>query len=255
MQKAWFRWIVSLLVMALWGPTLLAAQTPSKDTIVILKASIPGIFDVQKPGPYNHLFDTVMEKVGTPVSHRWGQVPKAMFDLYMKDVDCIFISSLSTDYFEKWGFAKEQILASDPVNDIAVRVYAAPGVTPPKDLRGFVGRLAVGDHTTIDSLRVRGALPRGLNIVETEGYREAFDLLDQGRVDFVIAFDFDASLYFDSVGVEYPTNPEIILVELQDAVSCVKSPKVEAFLVDLNAVIADLRKSGQLQKLLSVKEK
>ena len=100
------------------------------DNVRIVKSKIPYVFDDQAPGPYNAVFDAILNQVdAVSVEHFWMPHALSTRQLVLGTADCRFLTGSNYDYFRDWGFAAENVLFSDVVNSLKLKVYSSPGTS------------------------------------------------------------------------------------------------------------------------------
>lgn len=242
-----------LLLSALLS--LFPAQAQESDTITLFGTSIPGMFDDREPGPYNIIFDRLMAGVRADVIVTMLPSRRATKVFSSRGVDCMFLGSPNPLFYSAFGMKPEEIIHSDTIKVVALKIYGPAGRSPFEDSSilfraNFAVDVGIGDVSYLKDL-----IP-----FEREGVLfartlvDGFKLLDQGRIEALVAIDLDvqslnakSSRYYE----RYSVSQTYELRRTEDVFVCRKFPRTERFISDINKRTIELQLAGLLDDVFA----
>lgn len=240
---------VLLFSALLFHPSLQAADG---DKITIFGTAIPGIFDENEPGPYNTLYNQVIAGVSFPTVLTMLPIRKATKVFGERGADCIFAGSPDESFYTERGFDVEELVISDTIQDIRLKIYGPIGGSPIEDYRilsdiNFAIDIGIGEvHMLRSKIPVEGE-----SVLYAQTLTAGFKMLDVGRIQALIAIDVDVeALKMKSQRYrQYPVSDTFVLRKTEDVFVCRKMMRTERFIEEINQRMVELRQTGQLDSL------
>ncbi|MCK0070561.1 substrate-binding periplasmic protein [Kordiimonas laminariae] len=214
------------------------------DDLTVFGTEIPRLFHSQQPGPYDQLFDTL---VGEYPSYSLMRMPmrRAQRRFLAGEADCLFVGSKDPETYEQLGMPADEILLSDAVNRVAIRVYTRSGEMIVRDLEQLRGKtVAIDFGAGTSELFYKRFREKDITILPVAKLEQAFSLLKQNRVSAIVAFDFDVELYVNRHPGDaeiFSYDPTYLLEENSDAIVCWRSEGSEAFIKHVNKRLEELK--------------
>lgn len=244
------------LGMVTCGPVASASepeQKPNARVITVSGTSVNGLFNADQPGPYNIVFNKLLDGFDGQVRLNIMPLLRAQRSFYGKVSECMFVGTKLETVHRGYGFEPEDILTSLPVKVTKIRVYSAAGTETVHSLLPLVDARVAADMSTGSNKKfVEAYLPPTTEVVLTNTPAQAFGLLDLGRVDHVMAFDLDVDILKskDARYAQYVFDDDYAIVANEDVMQCHKRPDTERFITHINNRILSLSHTGELQALL-----
>ena len=225
-----------------------------QDTVTLFGTSIPGMFDENEPGPYNILYNRLITGVRASVVLTMLPIRRATKVFSARGVDCMFLGAPNPEFYSEQGLKAEEIIYSNTVKAIALKVYAPIGAAPYENATilftgNYVIDMGVGEIKPLGQI-----IP-----VDREGVLfastlvDGFKLLDQGRVEALVAIDIDVQTLQakDKRYRQYPVSETFELRRTKDVFVCRKFPRTERFIADINSKVAELKSTGLLDAIFA----
>lgn len=230
-----------------------AAVTVFNTPVTIVGTLIPGVLDDAEPGPYNEIYRIITE--GFPGEIEFSLVPirRAQRSFYNRQAMCTFVGSNAVQFLTARGIDINDVIFSTAIKHINVRVYTMPSVPIVNSSDQLAGKVVALDIAAggLDVFKEM-FLPDDSIVISTNSVEQAFALLAQGRVDAVIAFDFDVDMLKKQLpGIsEVVHAPGYAIAANDDLLSCWRTPETEALIEYVNIKLAGIREDGRLQALI-----
>lgn len=213
---------------------------------------IPGLFDTEDRGPYNEIYDLITADFPQPIDLKVLPIRRARRAFFSGKSDCIFVGSLSSRVYVERGIAEEELVFSVSINSIAMMAYTRPSdpvIASAEDLKDKLIALDAGAGS-VDVFKPM-FLPKATEAIQTNTPAQAFALLEQGRVDVAMAFDYDVSLLIkrDPSIANFKFAADYSIVSNEDVMVCRRNSQVEALLSHVNSKLEVLRASGRLSEI------
>lgn len=242
------------LASSLWPVTPAILADDTGHDIVIAGTQIREVFDDYAPGPYNEVLALLGASFDGRVDLRAMPVKRAQRFFFEGSADCFFVGTELESFYLERGIGRDQLLLSDGVHVVRMRAYTLPGTPVISKASELAGKQVAVDIATGGKDFVKQEfLPPDTRVISANSMDQALALLSQRRVDAVIAFDFDMSLYLNQQ--DRPTalgyDRAFILAQNNDVIACKRSPATEAFIRHVNSQLALLSSSGRLADLLA----
>ncbi len=250
--------ILFYLCLQLLSPALIQADNSQEDDVQdkadtpvpFVLADMPGLMGRTVPGPYNTIFNLLIAGVPVPVSTQFLPTQRTLNHFLSGKAACIFPGSAVYD-FASASEKPTRIIASDTLLTTYLRVYVPLETPPPTsiaDLQTMALASEQGSQQSVNDLMVGD---KTLSVLQVSSLHQAFQLLRSGRVDGVIAFDFDVQNYARGHDVAWIHHAaDFALSESKDAVLCSDGPKARAIIAHVNDRLAAMRASGRLDDIL-----
>ncbi|MEX0299759.1 MAG: substrate-binding periplasmic protein [Kordiimonas sp.] len=231
---------------------LVSAENVKPLTLMAVK--IPGLYDTDNPGPYNAVFERLM--VGSSYNYVLREAPlrRATTAFIKGNADCYFFGTNDKSIYQEQGVPKRDLLISDPVNPISLKIYTRAGETVINEASELQGLFIAVDQGATEISRAAEHLSVSPEyLLPAQTLSQAFRLLNQKRVDAVMAFDSDVRIYQgnSSDASHYGVSDTLSLIVSHDSVVCRRSDVTEQFISHINEQLSSLKKSGDLDRILN----
>lgn len=233
-------------------PTMAQEEQP----LILMRAKIPGLFDTNNPGPYNVIYDRLIEGYGPRYTLREAPLRRAITAFVKGDVDCFFFATGDVNIYHDRGVPEGSVLISSPVNSVSLKLFSREGTPVINDISSLKGSYVAVDQGATEISRAADHLSLSTDkLLPAQTLAQAFLLLNQKRVDAVLAFDSDVAIYQKNSAdaKTYGVSESLSLGASQDSVICKRSARTEVFIAHINQKLAELRASGALQTILAAK--
>ncbi|UTW56133.1 transporter substrate-binding domain-containing protein [Kordiimonas sp. SCSIO 12610] len=226
-------------------------KTP-EDTIIIAGTMIPDLFHPVKRGPYNAIYDQVIEGIseetGLKITLHTLPVKRARRTFTSQNSDCYFLST--KEYPGPLAEAPDatSLIHSITFHESHMKVFTPDGTPPPANTIGLKGLVVAADQGTGQGDNLLRALPEGVNVEYTTSLEQSIDMLSSDRVDAVVAYDLDMILFemHNPSHKSLITDDDFILYTSEDSISCWNTAKNRKFLKAVNAHVKTLIEKDQL---------
>lgn len=222
-------------------------QAQEKDIITLFGTAIPGIFDEKNPGPYNVVYNRLVAGVRADIILTMLPIRRATQVFRDRGADCLFLGSPNPDYYYARGVKATDIIHSTTIMAVALKIYSPQGKEAYEDASilheaNFAVDVGIGDVSNLG----------GLIPVEREGalfastLMDGFKLLDQGRIEALVAIDFDVQALMARYPQysKYPVSKNFVLRRTEDVFVCRKFPRTERFIADIDRRTKELKELG-----------
>ncbi len=244
--------LLSFVACLLWSPATSASA--DKPAITIAAQEMPNLLMTGADLPYNRLIDLLFE--GAPVELAITIYPgqRGVMQWARQESQCLFgnitlpggkripHSVLSEEEFSNLIFA-------GPFNRIAVHMFALHEA-PPTEARTIGTKLVGVDTIAHTDATLYAPALRRLKYAKVPSTLEAFRLLEQKRVQMVLAYSIDAALALQKLegasDVRY--DPAAPVLEFEENLACWKSPETETLVRHVQGQIDKARKNGALAR-------
>lgn len=228
----------------------------SEAQIEVAGAILPNVFEPGGNGPYNVIYQQVT--TGVPVTPNLTLMPtkRAQRSFYTKESDCLFVATALERIYRDRGLDMADIILSTPVYNHPMRVYSRPNTTVVRDANHMSGERIAVDAAAVSSEGAKTlTIPEDAVIIPASTTEQAFSLLATGRVDHLVAFQFDVEALGQRLPRirEYPHDPGFFLIRNPEVFACHRTPATEAFIAHINKVLDDMRADQTLATLFSTK--
>lgn len=242
-------WVLLLPFHSAWGED----ENP---TIKVAAQLMP---DLQVPGgnfPYNQLMNLLFD--GSPVTANVTIFPglRGVNSWVRKESQCMFgnITLPDQGYIPHSVMTEEefaQIRHAGPFNTIRVHAFGASNA-PSTDPIGIGNALVGIDLVTFADVNLYAPAFRRLRFVKVGSTVEAFNLLRQGRVSMVVAYDVDTALAHKDVPANQRPYFDVSqpILEFEEYLACWPGDSADQLLGHVRAKIKQLKADGTLKRLL-----
>ncbi len=218
--------------------------------ISFIGGEIPYVFHHEQTGPHNEFYQRVL--LQSLASHEIKFLPyrRALRDFSARSADCLFVATDTKEDYPQEAIAKNEIIFSDPINRIDLHAYTRLDEPAIKSMSDLKGKTIAGAHSYLAKLKSLAHMPSNKLVIGTVDFIKAFDLLRRGRVDVVVAYDFDrvrSETIHKSTG--YNFDPDFIIESTNEVVACWARLETIGFIETLNAKIKDLRQNKKLKPI------
>lgn len=232
----------------------LPLRADSRTPIILMGVKIPGLFDAEKPGPYNEIYDRLTIGYEPRPQLRMAPLRRAMTSFLFGDADCFLFGTTERRIYIEQGIADQELLISDHINEITLKVYARRGETAFKTVQDLNGHYIALDQGAMSVERISTELRLIPDkILPAQTLDQAFLLLAQGRVNAVVAFDSDVNIFQRRIDAERRNGfaAAFSIESSRDAVVCRKTPLTEPFMRHIETRLAELKEAHQLGAILN----
>ncbi len=222
--------------------------------LVLMGVKIPRLFDAQEPGPYNRIYDRLLDGYTGVYTLREAPLRRAINAFVKADVDCFLFATGDRDIYRERGMSEHALLISSPINTVELKLFGREGTPVIRDTAGLKNSYVAVDQGATNIARAAEHLSIRLEqLLPAQTLAQAFLLLNQGRVDAVMAFDSDVKIYQAGSGdlKNYSVSNGLGLGASNDSVICRQSVTSEHFISHVNAELEKLSSSGELKRILS----
>lgn len=220
--------------------------------IEIIGGNIPYVFSDQKNGVHNRVYEKII--VGSPLAINLTFTPYQLaIERFSKhQADCQYIASDDPSFYSSYlKLPPEQIIISDTINQVNMRVYSRVGTPPPRELFSLLQRTLIIDEGTYNAFDRNFTKAGDITIIKTNLPQESILKLKQGEGDYAILFDLDAEAYFRSSHTQpLPMSKELSLRTVGEALVCWKSEKTSRLIHHINDKLSLLKKNVSLNPCL-----
>lgn len=244
--------LLSMVACILWSPATSASA--DKPAITIAAQEMPNLLMTGADLPYNRLMDMLFEGAPADLAITIYPGQRGVMQWARQESRCLFgnitlpggkripNSVLSEEEFGNLIFA-------GPFNRIAVHMFALHEA-PPTDARTIGTKLVGTDSITHTDVTLYAPSLRRLKYAKVASTLEAFRLLQQNRVQMVLAYSIDAALALEQLegasDVRY--DPAAPVLEFEENLACWKSPETEVLTRHVQGQIDKAQKSGALAR-------
>ncbi|WP_262696075.1 substrate-binding periplasmic protein [Kordiimonas aquimaris] len=233
--------------------TAIVISWPTKaEHISFIGGEIPYVFHQKQTGPHNEFYQHVIQQ--SMVSHEIKFLPyrRAMRDFSVRRADCLYVATDTKEDYPQEAIAKNEIVFSDPINSINLHAYTRLDESAIKSMSDLKGKVVAGARSHLKKLTSLANVSSNRIHIDTTDHIKAFDLLDRGRVDVVIAYEFDhvrseATHNF----TRHNFDQDFVIETTNEVVACWTSVDTTGFIKTLNAKIKDLQQNKKLEKMFN----
>lgn len=210
------------------------------------------MFDEKNPGPYNLLYNSLVAGSDFEIVLTMLPIRRASQIFSARGADCMFLGSPDPIIYSGFGMEQNEIIHSDTIMTVSMKIYGPVGSEPINDPSklfdiNFAVDVSVGDISQLKEL-----IPydrEGILFART--LADGFRLLDQGRVEALIAIDIDVkTLQAQDARYElYSVSDSFVLRQTEDVFVCRKFPRTEQFIEYINQRNSELQKAGLLNDI------
>lgn len=218
--------------------------------IIISGGRIPFVFDPDQPGPYNQIVDLMRAGLDRPVEIEFFPITRAMRQMANDKYNCFAMALKHSPNWARLGMDANQYVFVGPVAWLKINLYTLPGQRVPT---GHDEDFLVAADGTIADLKTvfEGHWSRH-EMTATASFVEAFDLLVQGRVHGVLAYDVDVQ----SLAADHPlqgkfVSSTITVAELEDGLMCKSTSGMLPIILGLQENLDRLAADGTLDQILN----
>lgn len=217
--------------------------------VVISAGRIPFVFHPEKPGPYNQIIDLMRRGLERPVEIEFFPLTSAMGQMADEKYDCFAMALRHSPNWQRIGLDQNQYVFIGPVAWLEIGLYTRPGQTVPDGHSDDF--ILASDGTIADLKTVFEGHWETHDLQETDSFVEALELLADGSVDGVLAYDVDVR----SLAEDHPLNGKftysgIMVAELEDGLMCKSTSGMFPIILGLQENLDKLAADGTLERLL-----
>jgi hypothetical protein len=231
--------------------TAIVVSWPTKaEHISFIGGEIPYVFHQKQTGPHNEFYQHVIQQ--SMVSHEIKFLPyrRAMRDFSVRRADCLYVATDTKEDYPQEAIAKNEIVFSDPINSINLHAYTRLDESAIKSMSDLKGKVIAGARSHLKKLTSVAKASPDKVVVDTADHVKAFDLLKRGRVDMVIAYEFDRARSETARNFsKHNFDQNFIIETTNEVVACWASVDTTGFIKTLNAKIKNLHQTSKLEKM------
>ncbi len=198
---------------------------------------------------YNALFDT-LKKEGLNFELKISPVRRTLREFKPEtNTSCIF--PVSTDVLIRTDpdFKNSNLITSDAVDIVSLRVFTRTGAKVISDLQQLHGKkIAIWSGLNPDTL-LSGI---DAHIETTHSELNRVKMLDAKRIDVIFGFMPDVILAAEQLNLPFPIYDKsfALLNNENTSLVCKKTPENENFIMQFNQTIRKLKSNGELKRIL-----
>lgn len=241
-------------LLFLHSPAAAWSNSDTEGSISVVGFKVPWLFDDEIRGPYNTVFDHMRQTYAYDIEVDFLPIRRAERRFFNGTPDCYLIGDYQEGVFEDRGLQRSDIIISDPINIVRIRLVTRPGEPVITSLEEVYGRtlvvdLAIGGYDRVSRVHLKEPVAA----IDSVDVRQAVNVLLQKRVDIAMVMDYDLALFMQrNPGISKPIfDPGLVIEEVKDAVVCKRNPRSIKFIQHVNEQLAILRASGDLDRLLT----
>lgn len=217
---------------------LLIAAPANAEHISFIGGQIPYVFHSEKRGPHNIFFDKMMAKNQGTHDITYMPYRRALRLFNAGKSDCIFVATDKASDYPREAVEAGQILFSRPINEIRLRAYSLKGRPTIASREDLKGRVVAGAKSHIKSLKARLPQIENMSFITTETHVKAFELMNRGRVDVVLAYEQDeVQLKNQMFKGAYSFSPTFVVESRNEVMACWKNEITVEFITMVNTMI------------------
>lgn len=249
----WFRCFLLIVTLMVGLPTA-APKAGEEPRVHIAGTIIPTILAVKEPGPYNEIYELLIEGyIPAPQLHM-VPIRRANLMFFSGKMDCLYISSDELPFFVQGGLSPADLVISDVIHRIFVKVYTlegAPVITAAEQLIGqnVAVDITVGEPSDVN----QKFFDNRATLLPAETIEQTLALLAQGRVTAAIVYDIDMAIRrarFPEMP-DFQADPGFSLEDEVDTMACRRNSRTEALIAHINQQLAALKSSGKLAAIFT----
>ena len=218
--------------------------------VVISGGRIPHVFDPDKPGPYNQIFDLMRAGLPRAVQVEFFPLSRAMRQMTSGQYDCFAMALKHSPNWARLGMDPKQYVFVGPIAWLRINAYVRKGETLTDTSADGLG---IAADSTINNLKSAFAGGWGSRaLIETESFVDALQLLADGRVDVALAYDVDVQ----SLADDHPLMGQVVasgvtVAEMEDGIMCKSSEEMLPIILGLQENLDNLAADGTLDQILN----
>lgn len=186
-------------------------------------------------------------------SHEINYMPyrRALRLFNNKASDCIFVATDKKSDYPEAAIENGTLLFSRAINEIQLRAYTLADQPIISAFGDFEGKAVAGANSHIRELRARLPEISQVSFVNTETHVKAFELMNRGRVNVVLAYEQDeVQLIEQTLQGPYSYARSFVVESRNEIVSCWKNAVTEKFIALVNETVDELENTDQLKTIL-----
>ena len=234
--------------------TAMMVSWPVKaEHISFFGGEIPYVFHQEQTGPHNEFYERVLQQ--SLDSHEIKFLPyrRAIRDFSARSADCLYVATDTKEDYPQEAIAKNEIIFSAPINRINLHAYTRLDEPTVKSMSDLEGKVIAGARSHLKKLTSLAKVSSNRIVIGTADHIKAFDLLDRGRVDVVIAYEFDhVSSETTHNFTKHNFDQDFIIKTTNEVVACWTSVETTSFIGTLNDKIKDLRQNKKLEEMFDL---
>lgn len=204
-------------------------------------------FEHDESSPYQVL----LRKLSYGYNVEIGVYPvKRSTQTFIKDrTACIGPSAISTiKKFFREKFEEMKLIESDSIEFLTTRIFSKRGSAVARSLKDIEGKKVVSWLGIPDKLFLPGA---EFDSIKVKSDSQALKILNAGRADFLLGFIPDTPMVAEKMKIEQPLFDANFIIFSEDLTFvCHDTPRNRKYLKEFNKKLAELKNSGELQKIL-----
>ena len=211
--------------------------------IHIVSQELPKAYWPDGDGDYNRVFDRLVADYAGEVNTLFLPSERLIRHFVHKAADCVYIATDNMDAYAHHGITRDMVDFIGPVNQIMVTAFVrqdAPDIARPQDLADLSFAIDVNLREVVKPYGLTPAL-------SLQSQVQMIDLLQMGRIDALVGFDYDLMLLsreLDLIGQVKPTS--INLMAMKDGMICHRNSQTAAFVAHTRKNLETARKKGFL---------
>lgn len=237
---------IACLALLLSAPVAAAEEHP----VVISGGRIAHVFDPDHRGPYNQVFDLMRAGLERPVEIEFFPMTRAMRQMTEDKYDCFAMALRHSPNWERLGMDPNQYVFVGPIAWLNIKLYTRPGQVIPED---HSDDFMVAADGTISALKTvfEGHWSEH-NLRETDSFVDALQLLADGAVHGVLAYDVDVqSLAVDHSLQGTFVDAGLTIAEMEDGMMCKSTSGMLPIILGLQENLDKIAADGTLERILN----
>lgn len=233
------------------GLTHLAWADEQQSEIKIYGGVVEKLFESNGQGPYNKLLKSIFDNSSYALNVSYSGFRRANRGFISDKNSCHFIASDSQSFYKTLdGLDISNLLFSDSINTVTLRIYSLKGSEPVASLDALKGHSILVDSPAMNSLGLYIEFPENVSWLTTKSAGQSYELLASKRGQYIIAYDLDIRIgvgeHFNDVVV---WDPALNLRSLNEVMVCHATEDNRKFISYFNKRLKEIKDNGQWNKL------
>ncbi len=212
--------------------------------------NIEWVFSADQPGPYNRLYDRILDESG--ITAKFMNLPfrRAVNAFRNKTVDCFFMGSNDLERGQTIGLKASEMRFIGPFNTYRIQAFTRP--EDAEDISSFASLAfkKVAVDTTLAAI-----FPKLLRLVVYDYANTELKVraIANGDIDVLVGYDYDLRRMVERMGLADRVMPaRYVMYENQAGITCQNTAAITPMLDKLQHAADRLRSSGEIQKILDL---
>lgn len=225
----------------------------NQDSIVVIAHNIPAIFEDKIQSDHHKLWDRLRIRMNKPILINFFPMKRAMRQFDVNRKSCLYLATLEKNYYKsKFWTNPTELLFSDPINQIFLKIYSARGVLKINSLEELNGETVIVRQSMIDHLNSDVLSLKKVKLMGVSSHKQTIEMLDKNRAEYGLVYGSDANKIFSDLNiVPLEATDDELLHSFYNGLVCHKTEGNRVLIDHLNSLMAELRKTGELKDIFN----